>query len=106
MSTQEARERLELLQGKMDLLILGRLIFESQHGHGIARAIRQTSEEELPVGTRCAVSLAPAAGGTRLDLCQVGNLSNTRNARFYSLTTAGHKQLIKESANWKRGQQP
>jgi PadR family transcriptional regulator PadR len=49
MSTQETRERLELLQGTLGLLILRTLIFGTQHGHGIARAIRQTSDEELPV---------------------------------------------------------
>jgi PadR family transcriptional regulator PadR len=49
MSTQESRERLELLQGTLDLLILRTLIFGSQHGQGIARAIQQTSDEELLV---------------------------------------------------------
>ena len=49
MSTQEARERLELLQGTLDLLILRTLIFGPQHGQGIARTIQQTSEEELLV---------------------------------------------------------
>jgi hypothetical protein len=49
MSTQETRERLELLQGTLDLLILRTLIFGPQHGQGIARAIQQTSEEELLV---------------------------------------------------------
>jgi hypothetical protein len=48
MSTQETRDRLELLQGTLDLLILRTLIFGSQHGQGIARAIQQTSEEERP----------------------------------------------------------
>ena len=49
MSTQETRERLELLQGTLDLLILRTLIFGSQHGQGIARTIQQTSDEELLV---------------------------------------------------------
>jgi DNA-binding PadR family transcriptional regulator len=49
MSTQETRKRLDLLQGTLDLLILRTLIFGSQHGRGIARAIQQTSEEELVV---------------------------------------------------------
>ena len=47
MSTQE--ERLELLQGTLDLLILRTLIFGPQHGQGIARAIQQTSDDELLV---------------------------------------------------------
>jgi NADPH:quinone reductase-like Zn-dependent oxidoreductase len=49
MSTQDTRERLELLQGTLDLLILRTLIFGSQHGQGIARAIQETSEKELLV---------------------------------------------------------
>jgi Transcriptional regulator PadR-like family len=49
MSTQEERERLELLQGTLDLLILRTLIFGPQHGQGVARAIQQTSEHELLV---------------------------------------------------------
>jgi hypothetical protein len=62
MSTQETRERLELLQGTLDLLILPTLIFGSQHGHGIARAIQQTSEEELLVDT---VRCIPRSSGWR-----------------------------------------
>ena len=50
MSTQKTKERLELLQGRLDLLILRTLIFDAQHGQGIARAIQQTSDEELLVG--------------------------------------------------------
>ena len=49
MSTRDDRERLELLQGTLDLLILRTLIFGSEHGQGIARAIQQTSGEELLV---------------------------------------------------------
>jgi len=49
MSTQEARERLELLQGTLDLLILRTFVFGPQHGQGIARSIQQTSEEALLV---------------------------------------------------------
>src|SRR5208337_644125 len=49
MSTQKEKERLELLQGTLDLLILRTLIFGPQHGQGIARAIEQTSEDELLV---------------------------------------------------------
>jgi len=49
MSTQESQDRLELLQGTLDLLILRTLIFGPEHGQGIARAIQQTSDEELLV---------------------------------------------------------
>jgi PadR family transcriptional regulator PadR len=102
MSTQEARERLELLQGTLDLLILRTLIFGSQHGQGIARAIQQTSEEELLVEHG---ALYPAL--QRLEergsiSAKWGISSNNRKARFYSLTAVGRKQLGKETAKWKR----
>ncbi len=101
-STQDARERLELLQGTLDLLILRTLIFGSQHGHGIARAIQETSEKELLVEHG---ALYPAL--QRLEergwiSAKWGVSSNNRKARFYSLTPAGRKQLVKETNKWKR----
>src|SRR5207244_10103042 len=102
MSNQETRERLELLQGTLDLLILRTLSIGSQHGQGIARAIQQTSEEELLVEHG---ALYPAL--QRLEergwiSAKWGTSSNNRKARFYSLTAAGRKQLVKETAKWKR----
>ncbi len=102
MSTQEAKERLELLQGTLDLLILRTLIFGSQHGQGIASAIQQTSDEEFLVEHG---ALYPAL--QRLEergwiSAKWGISSNNRKARFYSLTAGGRKQLVKETAKWKR----
>ena len=102
MSTQEAKQRLELLQGTLDLLILRTLIFGSQHGQGIARAIQETSEEELLVEHG---ALYPAL--QRLEergwvSAKWGTSRNNRKARFYSLTPSGRKQLVKETTKWKR----
>jgi PadR family transcriptional regulator, regulatory protein PadR len=102
MSTQDPRERLELLQGTLDLLILRTLIFGSQHGQGIARAIQQTSEQELLVEHG---ALYPAL--QRLEergwiAAKWGTSSNNRKARFYSLTSGGRKELVKETTKWKR----
>jgi len=102
MSTQDEKERLELLQGTLDLLILRTLIFGSQHGQGIARAIQQSSEEELLVEHG---ALYPAL--RRLEergwiSAKWGTSSNNRKARFYSLTAAGRKQLVKATTKWKR----
>src|SRR5579863_9734626 len=99
---QDARERLELLQGTLDLLILRTLIFGAQHGQGIARAIQQTSDEELLVEHG---ALYPAL--QRLEergwiAAKWGVSSNNRKARFYALTPAGRKQLVKETTKWKR----
>src|SRR2546421_2157444 len=102
MSTQESKEKLELLQGTLDLLILRTLIFGSQHGQGIARAIQQTSDEELLVEHG---ALYPAL--QRLEergwiSAKWGTSANNRKARFYSLTAAGRKQLVRETTKWKR----
>ena len=102
MSTQNEKQRLDLLQGTLDLLILRTLIFGSQHGQGIARAIQETSLEELLVEHG---ALYPAL--QRLEergwiSAKWGVSSNNRKARFYSLTAAGRKQLLKETTKWNR----
>ena len=102
MSTQKDKEKLDLLQGTLDLLILRTLIFGSRHGQGIARAIQETSEEELVVEHG---ALYPAL--QRLEArgwisAKWGASSNNRKARFYTLTAAGHKQLGKETTKWNR----
>jgi transcriptional regulator len=102
MSTQKGRERLALLQGTLDLLILRTLIFGAEHGQGIARAIQQTSDKELLVEHG---ALYPAL--QRLEergwiSAKWGTSTNNRKARFYSLTAAGRKQLAKETTKWNR----
>src|SRR5215472_16807334 len=102
MSTQEDKERLELLQGTLDLLILRTLIFGPQHGQGIAHAIQQRSDNELLVEHG---ALYPAL--QRLEergwiSAKWGVSTNNRKARFYSLTSAGRKQLGRETTKWKR----
>lgn len=102
MSTQKEKERLELLQGTLDLLILRTLIFGPQHGQGIARAIQQTSEDELLIEHG---ALYPAL--QRLEdrgwiAAKWGTSTNNRKARFYTLTAVGRKQLVKETTKWRR----
>src|SRR5260370_3954364 len=91
------------MQGPLDLLILRPLVFGSQHGQGIARAIQQTSEEELLVEHG---ALYPAL--QRLEergwiSAKWGTSSNNRKARFYTLTAVARRQLVKETA---RGNRP
>ncbi|MBV8514504.1 MAG: PadR family transcriptional regulator [Acidobacteria bacterium] len=106
MSTQQYKkpnkEPLDLLQGTLDLLILRTLIFGSEHGQGIARAIQQTSEQELLVEHG---ALYPAL--QRLEdrdwiSAKWGTSINNRKARFYCLTPAGRKQLVTETSKWQR----
>lgn len=92
----------DLVQGTLDLLILKTLSLEAKHGWAIAKRIQQVSGDVLQVQQG---SLYPALH--RLE--QQGWLkakwaeSETgRQAKFYSLTTAGRKQLESETANWNR----
>ncbi len=102
MSTQADKERLALLQGTLDLLILRTLALGPQHGQGIARAIQQTSEDELLVEHG---ALYPAL--QRLEdqgwiSAKWGTSENNRKARFYTLTKSGRAQLARERSRWQR----
>ena len=91
-----------MLQGTLDLLILRRLIFGPEHGQGIARAIQETSGDELLIEHG---ALYPAL--QRLEArgwisAAWGTSENNRRARFYTLTKAGRRQLARESTRWRR----
>jgi PadR family transcriptional regulator PadR len=95
------KNRIELLQGTLDMLILQTLQWGSQHGHGIGQAIRANSGELLHVETG---SLYPALH--RLEqqrwIKSEWKLSeNNQKAKYYRLTAAGKKQLSTEQSRWK-----
>jgi PadR family transcriptional regulator PadR len=96
------REKMDLLQGTLDLLILKALKLGPMHGFGISVLIRQMSEDVLRVEQG---SLYPAL--YRLE--RQGWISsewavsdNNRKAKFYKLTVAGRKQLVEETSNWEK----
>jgi PadR family transcriptional regulator, regulatory protein PadR len=96
------RDRIELLQGTLDLLILRTLQLGPAHGHAIAIAIEQTSEDVLKVEQG---SLYPALH--RLIkrgwiTYAEGTSENNRKAKFYRLTATGKKQLAIESSKWEK----
>jgi PadR family transcriptional regulator PadR len=102
MSTKDERDRIELLQGTLDLLILRTLKAGPTHGHAIAKAIERGSAEVLLVEQG---SLYPALHRlikrgwiTFAD----GTSENNRRAKFYSLTARGRKQLAIETGKWDR----
>ena len=94
------RNRIEILQGTLDLLILQTLQWGPQHGYGISVAIRNRSGELLQVDTG---SLYPALH--RLEkqkwVKSEWRISeNKQRAKFYQLTAAGKKQLSRERSKW------
>jgi PadR family transcriptional regulator, regulatory protein PadR len=99
MSTR-AKERVELLQGTLDLLILRTLLLGPAHGHAIARAIEVNSEDVLQVEQG---SLYPALHRLiqrRWIAVEEGTSENNRRAKFYRLTAKGRKQLALETSKW------
>jgi transcriptional regulator len=101
-STREDRERIELLQGTLDLLILRTLLFGPAHGHAIARAIEQNSEDVLQVEQG---SLYPALHRlTRRGWITAveGASENNRKAKYYRLTPRGRRQLQVETTRWEK----
>src|SRR4029453_6478610 len=100
MSTREDEERIALLQGTLDLLILRTLLLGPLHGHAIAKAIERNSEDVLQVEQG---SLYPALH--RLIkrgwiAAEDGASENNRRAKFYRLTPKGRKQLAVETTKW------
>lgn len=95
-------ERLELLQGTLDLLILQTLAYERAHGHAIAHSIERKSDDVLQVGHG---SLYPALQRLlKLGLiaAEDGKSENNRKARFYRLTSKGRQRLQLETSKWKQ----
>jgi PadR family transcriptional regulator PadR len=94
------KNRIELLQGTLDMLVLQSLRWGPQHGYGIALAIRAGSDEVLQVETG---SLYPALhrmekqGWIRSEW---GHTEHNQMAKYYQLTAAGRKQLATESERW------
>jgi len=100
MSTKDQADRIELLQGTLDLLILRTLLLGPAHGHAIAKAIEFNSDEVLQVEQG---SLYPALhrlikrGWISFE---DGTSENNRRAKFYRLTPKGRRKLAAETSKW------
>ena len=96
------KNRVEILQGTLDLLILQTLMWSPQHGYGIAQAIRAGSSDVLQVETG---SLYPAVHRLEKQGWVKSSWARTdhgQRAKFYSLTAAGRKQLAAEQDRWQQ----
>jgi PadR family transcriptional regulator PadR len=102
MLTREEKNRVALLQGTLDLLILRTLLFGSQHGQGIARAIQEQSEDVLLVDHGALYPALQRLESKGWIAAKWGNSENNRKARFYALTKAGRKQLVNETSQWRK----
>ena len=94
------QNRIELLQGTLDMLILQTLQWGPQHGYAISQSIRGRSGEVLQVETG---SLYPALH--RLEkqgwvASQWKQTESNQRAKFYRLTATGKRQLLSEQARW------
>jgi len=91
---------MDVLQGTLDMLVLRTLVLAPLHGYGIAKAIRSNSKDALDVEFG---SLYPAL--KRLEMkgwiaSKWETSDHNRRAKFYRLTPAGRKQLVREHSEW------
>lgn len=103
MPTQENNEdRIALLQGTLDLLILKTLLLGPCHGQGVARSIQRQSEEVLFVDHGSLYLALQRLEDRNLIQAKWGLSENNRKARFYSLTAKGRVELLDKTSQWKR----
>jgi PadR family transcriptional regulator, regulatory protein PadR len=97
-------DRIDLLQGTLDMLVLRTLLFGPAHGHEIARHIQQTTEDVLKVEHG---SLYPALHrlerkGLVAAKWESAQKDHKREFKYYRLTPAGRKHLHAEESKWNR----
>jgi transcriptional regulator len=103
MSTRKtADERMALLQGTLDVLILKTLLAGPQHGHGISCAIEARSDAILLVDHGSLYPALQRLEARKLVTARWGVSDNNRRARFYSLTKAGRAKASHAASEWHR----
>lgn len=102
MTTQETNDRIALLQGTLDLLILKMLMLGPCHGQGVARLIQRQSEEVFLVDHGSLYLALQRLENKKWIRAKWGVSENNRKARFYSLTPKGREQLVEKTGEWRR----
>jgi transcriptional regulator len=103
MATQANNDdRIALLQGTLDLLILKTLLFGPCHGQGVARSIQRQSEKVLFVDHGSLYVALQRLEDKKWIRAKWGVSENSRKARFYSLTAKGREQLTEKTSEWRR----
>ena len=95
-------DRIALLQGTLDLLILKILVLGARHGQGIARSIQQLSEEVFFVDHGSLYLALQRLEDKGWIGAKWGVSENNRKARFYRLTAKGRRRLSAETSKWER----
>ncbi|HWA96386.1 MAG TPA: PadR family transcriptional regulator [Terracidiphilus sp.] len=103
MATRENNpDRIALLQGTLDLLILKSLVFGPVHGQGVARAIQRQSEDVFLVDHGSLYVALQRLEEKKWIRAKWGVSENNRKARFYQLTAKGREQLAEKTSEWRR----
>ena len=103
MTTQKnITDRIALLQGTLDLLILKTLLLGPCHGQGVARSIQRQSEEVFFVDHGSLYLALQRLEDKKWISAKWGLSENNRKARFYSLTPKGREQLAEKTSEWQR----
>jgi PadR family transcriptional regulator, regulatory protein PadR len=95
-------DRIALLQGTLDLLILKTLVLGPCHGQGVARLIQRQSEEVFLVDHGSLYLALQRLEDKKWISARWGVSENNRKARFYSLTAKGREQLVAKTSEWQR----
>ena len=97
-----AKQKIDLLQGTLDLLVLKALQSGPTHGWDIAQRIQQVSRDVLKVNQGSLYPALHRLEAQGLVASEWGDSENNRRAKFYKLTPAGRKQLATETDSWER----
>jgi transcriptional regulator len=100
MKKETYQNRIELLQGTLDMLILQTLQWGAQHGYGISQALRSRSSEVLQVETGSLYPALHRMERTKWIAAEWRKTEQNQRARYYRITAEGRRQLAHERVKW------
>jgi PadR family transcriptional regulator PadR len=95
-------ERIQLLPGTLEMLVLQTLVFGPRHGHGIAVAIKRGSQDSLLVDHGSLYPALQRLEQSKWIASEWGTSENNRRARFYKLTRTGRTKLAAATSKWEK----
>jgi transcriptional regulator len=99
----KGQKKTDVLQGTLDMMVLQTLdAMGPLHGYGIARRIEQVSEDLLKLNEGTVYASLTRLQHQRWISASWGASENNRKAKFYAITRAGRRQLVRETENWQR----